>query len=119
MAEDGKSLEGLSGIDYAEAMERFAGNESLYQRLAIKFLDDPHYEALKRALDKSDTEQAHQEARSLKGIAGNLSFSPLYQIASLISDALRAGDTQTALDHSAELDEAYTAVIASLRSIKE
>ena len=41
-----------SGIDYVEAMERFGNNEDLYLRLAVKFLDDPHFSELQKASKK-------------------------------------------------------------------
>ena len=43
---DYASILAESGIDYAGAMDRFGGNEALYRRLAVKFLDDQHIEAI-------------------------------------------------------------------------
>lgn len=61
------------GIDYAEAMERFGGNESLFVRLASKYASDPHFDALEAAMVSGDAAAAEREAHSLKGVAGNLS----------------------------------------------
>lgn len=80
------------GIDYAEAMERFGGNEVLFVRLASKYADDPHFDALEAAMTSGDTAAAEREAHSLKGVAGNLSFVSLYDLAARITDALRADD---------------------------
>ncbi|MEG2934291.1 MAG: Hpt domain-containing protein [Gordonibacter sp.] len=91
-----------SGIDYAEAMDRFGGNAALYRRLAVKFLDDQHIEALEKALEASDIEQAFREAHSLKGIAGNLSF----RASCLISEELREGDLAAAQEIMEPLKEA-------------
>lgn len=66
------------GIDYAEAMERFGGNEALFVRLASKYANDPHFDRLEAAMASGDTAAAEREAHSLKGVAGNLSFVRLY-----------------------------------------
>lgn len=104
------------GIDYTEAMCRFGDNETLFKRLAVKFLDDPHYEALKNALSESDADTALREAHTLKGVAGNLSFTDLYHAASRVNDALRENDAATANAHMSEVDVAYAATTEALRS---
>lgn len=72
------------GIDYAEAMERFGGNEALFVRLASKYANDPHFDRLETAMASGDTAAAEREAHSLKGVAGNLSFVRLYDLAARI-----------------------------------
>ena len=37
------------GIDYVDAMDRFGDNAELYERLALKYLDDGHLVALQAA----------------------------------------------------------------------
>ena len=49
MTNDQTAMLARYGIDYAEAMERFCGNESLFARIAVKYLDDPHVDALEAA----------------------------------------------------------------------
>lgn len=56
------------GIDYAEAMERFGGNEALFVRLASKYANDPHFDRLETAMASGDTAAAEREAHSLKGV---------------------------------------------------
>ena len=73
MAEYAEALK-RNGIDYDGAMERFGGNAALYERLALKFLDDAHFAALEQALADGDVDTAVREAHTLKGVAGNLSF---------------------------------------------
>lgn len=103
---DYASILAESGIDYAGAMDRFGGNEALYRRLAVKFLDDQHIEALEKALEASDIEQAFREAHSLKGIVGNLSFTNLYRASCLISEELREGNLAAAQEIMKPLKEA-------------
>ena len=50
MTNDQTAMLARYGIDYAEAMERFCGNESLFARIAVKYLDDPHVDALAKLI---------------------------------------------------------------------
>lgn len=115
---DLKDLSEESGINHAEAMERFGGNEALYLRLASKFLNDPHFAGLEGALEQGDLEAAQREAHSLKGVAGNLSFDTLFQAACGMNDALRAGDEATARALMPKAREAYERVCETLRSLE-
>lgn len=57
MTNDQTAMLARYGIDYAEAMERFCGNESLFARIAVKYLDDPHVDALEAAMASGDAAQ--------------------------------------------------------------
>lgn len=80
------------GIDYVDAMDRFGDNAELYERLALKYLDDGHLVALQAAMEAKDYSEGYSQAHALKGVAGNLSFKDLYECAALVSDALYAGE---------------------------
>lgn len=101
-------------IDYEDALERFGGNETLFKKLAAKYADDPHFEGLVTALERDDAPAAYQEAHALKGVAGNLSFSALYTASAQATEALRAGDAQTARRLLPTLKDAHEAVLAAL-----
>lgn len=98
------------GIDYAEAMDRFGGNEDLFVRLATKYLNDPHFHALEAAMAEGDAAAGEREAHSLKGVAGNLSFTQLYDLATRITDALRSDDLAGAQALMPELKQSHEAV---------
>lgn len=106
-----------NGIDYDDAMERFGGNEALFERLALKFLDDTHFTTLEQALADGDVERALREAHTLKGVAGNLSFTTLYEAASSVNAALREGDLAAAAALMDPVRTAYANVITALRSL--
>lgn len=106
------------GIDYADAMDRFGGNAELFERLALKFLDDPHFEALERSLSEGNVETAYHEAHSLKGVAGNLSFKDLYEAASRLSEALKSGDLSAAQDLIPSTRKTYMSAMTALRLLK-
>lgn len=106
------------GIDYAEALDRFGGNEGLFVRLATKYLDDPHFNALEAAMAAGDAAAGEREAHSLKGVAGNLSFTKLYDAAVRITDALRSGDIETAQSLMPELRQAHARVTEALGNLQ-
>ncbi len=107
-----------AGIDYNQAMDRFGGNDALYAQLAVKFLDEPHFSALDQALSAHDLDAAQREAHSLKGVAGNLSFTELYQLSCTIYDALREADLQAARALMPQAREAYERVQEALRAVR-
>lgn len=119
MTNDQTAMLARYGIDYAEAMERFCGNESLFARIAVKYLDDPHVDALEAAMASGDAAAAEREAHSLKSVAGNLSFVRLYDLAARVTDALRANDIDSARTLMPGLRESHVAVLEALTNLEE
>ena len=107
------------GIDYVDAMDRFGDNADLYERLAMKYLDDSHLVGLQAAIEAHDFSDAYSEAHALKGVAGNLSFKTLYENATLMSDALHAGESDAAIKHLPATEEAHKKVIEGLLAWQE
>ena len=99
------------GIDYVDAMDRFGDNAELYERLALKYLDDAHLVALQAAMEAKDYSEGYSQAHALKGVAGNLSFKDLFQCAALVSDALYAGEYEAAAEHMPEVLRTQNLVI--------
>ena len=69
------------GIDYVDAMDRFGDNAELYERLALKYLDDGNLVALQAAMEAKDYSEGYSQAHALKGVAGNLSSSRIFTTA--------------------------------------
>lgn len=107
------------GIDYVDAMDRFGDNADLYERLALKYLDDEHLVALKAAMEAADYSEGYSQAHALKGVAGNLSFKDLFQCAALVSDALYAGEYEAAAEHMPEVERTHELVIKGLEAWKD
>ena len=107
------------GMGKPEAMERFGGNAALYERLALKFLDDAHFAALEQALADGDVDTAVREAHTLKGVAGNLSFTALYEAASKVNAALREGDLAEATARMDPIRNAHAAVVSALGALRD
>lgn len=107
------------GIDYVDAMDRFGDNAELYERLALKYLDDGHLVALQAAMEAKDYSEGYSQAHALKGVAGNLSFKDLFQCAALVSDALYAGEYEAAAGHMPEVERTHALVIQGLEAWKD
>lgn len=95
------------GVNYSDAMERFAGNEALLLRLIGMFSDDSTMDDLVSSMGRGHWSQAEKSAHSLKGVAGNLSFEQLYHEAAAISKALREGNVSEAERHLPTAAQAY------------
>lgn len=102
------------GIDYLDAMDRFAGNEALFFRLALKFEHDANMAALHEACSTQDINRAIACAHALKGVSGNLSFKDLYTIMCEITELLRADNLVAAQALMPHAQNAYDKVMEFL-----
>lgn len=79
------------GADYQTALSRMMGNQGLLARMLKKFENDRNYEALEKAVENEDYGGVFAAAHTLKGVAGNLELTPLYETCTRLSDATRGG----------------------------
>ena len=119
MTNDQTAMLARYGIDYAEAMERFCGNESPFARIAVKYLDDPHVDALEAAMASGDAFERMGFALGCGCVAGNLSFVRRYDLAARVTDALRANDIDSARTLMPGLRESHVAVLEALTNLEE
>ncbi len=88
---DKEALDRLE-IDYVNAINRFAGNEALYEKYLYRFKDDEHFGLAKNALIEQDYETVLKEIHTMKGVVGTLGMMRLFNICSEIVLAIRAND---------------------------
>ena len=79
------------GADYQTALSRMMGNQGLLARMLKKFENDRNYGALEKAVENEDYGGVFTAAHTLKGVAGNLELTPLYETCTRLSDATRGG----------------------------
>lgn len=103
------------GIQIEEALERFMDSEAMFERFLEKFLEDETYRQLKEALEKGDIETSIMKSHTLKGVTGNLSMKPLYQLTSRQVELLRAGQLEEARELMADIDRAYEETAGALK----
>ena len=78
------------GANVEEGLARCLNNEAFYLRLVLKTIDDNRVSVLENAINNKEYKQAFELAHSLKGVYGNLSLSPLFNIVCEITELLRA-----------------------------
>lgn len=105
------------GIDTEGALHRFSGNINLYKRFLLKFSDDDTFEKVKNALAIEDWDAMLSAAHTLKGVAGNLGLSAIYQASSEIVTSLRAGDQASARTAFLQMETDYQSLISVLESV--
>lgn len=101
-----------SGADVDVTLKRFMGNEAIYMKFILKFLDDKNYDAIMDSLEKQDYAGAFAGAHSLKGVSGNLGLNPVYEASSQITELLRDKqpedvDTDKLNEVKKQLEESY------------
>lgn len=77
------------GADTAEALERCYGNEALYLKLVNMIPDESNFDVLEQALADNDLDKAFEACHALKGVLGNLSLTPMYEISVEMTELLR------------------------------
>lgn len=90
------------GVNVAEALERFMGNEAIYEKTLKKFPAAAESHTVVEYIKSGDSKTAVANAHTLKGVTGNLSMTPLYTAYVEIVNLLRAGENDKAL---AELEK--------------
>ncbi len=93
----------LLGGNYAEVMTRLP-SVKLVEKFAVKFLGDDSYDTLVREMAAGNRQSAFRAAHTLKGVCANMSFTRLFQSASLLTEELR-GDGTAIPDHALALLE--------------
>lgn len=95
-----------NGADVDTTIKRFLGNEAMYMKFIMKFLDDKNMAHINEGIQNRDYKTVFEGAHSLKGVAANLGLNPVCDLASQMTELLR-GKTET--------DEVDEAQVASLR----
>lgn len=88
-------LRGL-GVDIDGGLKRVMGNEKLYRRLLGSFVKMAKSNEVQPDFDAADCTEIIEKTHAVKGTAGNLSITPLYEAYSEILNLLRSGKPEEA-----------------------
>ena len=102
------------GANVDEGLKRCVNNEQLYLTLVNRFLDQNTFSDLKAAILDHDLEKAFHIAHSLKGVIGNLSLSPLYDVIYQMTELLRNRTEMDYSDYIQRYEMSYS-LLAALR----
>lgn len=77
-------------INHDETLRRFSGHEGIFLKFLKKFPDEPTFAELKTAAGENDFAKIETAAHTLKGIAGNLGITSVFDASSELVNAVRA-----------------------------
>ncbi len=107
------------GVNFENGLERFMGNEGLYEQFLLKFLKDPSYQSFTDSIEAGDMLAAEKSVHTLKGTAGNLSLEPLYYAADAMVKGIRTKQSREKLDSlRKEVDETYHKTYQALQKLQ-
>ena len=84
------------GCDIDGGLKRLNNNEALYTRLLGSFVKTIKAHMVDPDFDAADCSEAIEHTHAIKGTAGNLSITPIYEGYTQIVNQLRAGQTEEA-----------------------
>lgn len=106
-----------AGIDYDTAIDRFGGNDAMYEKFVRRYADNTHYQELIDAFDENNSESAYKVAHSLKGVVGNLSFSDYYEAITPLTQFLREGKMEEARAMLPQLEQEQERICKALAEL--
>lgn len=106
------------GSDYEGVLGRM-GSEAMVKRFALKFLDDPSYSNLEKAIAEQNVEEAFRAAHTLKGICLNLGLDRLYKVSAELTEKLRGREFNGYEESYQEVQKEYQNTINAIRAMEE
>ncbi len=103
------------GIDTDDAIQRFMDRAALFEKFLMKFLNDTNMSALQKAIAEHQEEQATFHAHTLKGVCGNLSIRPLYDLFQRQVDLFRQHKWEEAVALMPEIESIYQQTINAIK----
>lgn len=100
------------GANTEEALKRCMNNEAVYLKLIEMFLANNSFNELKEALASDDLEKAFHASHALKGVLGNLSLTPLYDIIFETTELLRSRAKTDYSDLLSKYEKSYAELLA-------
>ena len=117
---NGKQKEFLakSGINLTDGLIYFSENERLYEKYLFRFLEEPTFPELFKAIEEDRREDARRAAHSLKGITATLGFTSLNTAVKAQEFDFKNGRWEEGNQYTDELKKGYARIISALRAAK-
>lgn len=84
------------GVDVDGGVARLGGNQGLYRKLLVSFVKAIHQYYVGTDFDGTEYADVIEKTHAIKGAAGNLSITPVYEAYTKIVDLLRADQPEEA-----------------------
>ncbi|MFA6624712.1 MAG: Hpt domain-containing protein [Bacilli bacterium] len=98
------------GVNRKEIESRFMGDYEFYVSCIKEFLSSDGFADLLEKMDKKDYQAAFEVSHGIKGVVGNLGFTPFYDCISAFTDYLRNNDNSKAVKMLPELKKEYEVI---------
>ena len=105
-----------TGSDYQRALSIMM-NDMLIERMIKKFMDTNSYDSLIKAYEANDIKQVFSLSHALKGVAGNLALTKLYEVASELTEATRNKEEADIDNEISKLKSIYQNIVESYNSL--
>ena len=79
-----------AGVNVEEGLTRCLGKEDFYLKMVNMGLTNQNFQLLGPAIEAKDFDRAFELCHSLKGVIGNLSLTPLYDLICTLTEMLRS-----------------------------
>lgn len=111
------------GGDYESVRQRIS-KDDIIKKFVIKFLSEPSYDNLCRALESESYEEAFRAAHSLKGVCANLAFKRLEASSGELTELLRHSneepvDKEKCKEVFGRVSVDYNAVMDAVRKLEQ
>jgi len=103
-------------IDVEDALKRVGGNKALYKKLLGRFVEGNYMDAIEKAVQSGDAEDAARQAHTLKGVSANLSLEKVRALSVALEELIRSGEDCTAV--MADLKNAYDVTVGFFDSVE-
>lgn len=103
-----------AGVAVNDAIMQLGGDKELYEELLQTFRKENRIAELEAALDSGDVKAAFAAAHAMKGEAGNMGFTKLYEALCILVDRLRSGTLDGTKDMYEAVKSAYDVLIEAI-----
>lgn len=103
--------------DYEDVLGRLY-KEELVKKFVIKFLSDPSYDNLCKAMEERNRREAFRASHTMKGVCQNLSFTRLYESSKNLTEALREDWGANVNELFEQTSEDYKQTVAAIREFE-
>ena len=103
------------GVDVDGGLKRINNNEKLYTRLLGSFVKSIETQYVPADFDAADCEGAVEKAHAIKGTAGNLSITPVYEAYTEVVNLLRTGQPDEARPVLERVIPVKTEIVACIK----
>lgn len=110
------------GGNYESVLKRLSKDE-IIKKFIIKFISEPSYSNMCRAVEEEDYEKAFSEGHSFKGICANMSFERLEKSAGALTEYLRKSsekqiNKEQCLELVRQVSEDYNVVVDTVKKLE-